>query len=85
LLAQVDDVKVKTAGIIGSYGDHTVDVLNQLCAICSSSDPIIFQHEIKVHDVNFDVVWPKSNLGLMTEHSEQRGGTFHATIKYPEI
>lgn len=88
LLCEFINNKAYTRGIIGSFGDYTVDVLDGLCAICSSNEPMIVDHEMNIapkHVENFKTVWVKSRLCMMTEKSSWEGAFFKATIKYPSL
>lgn len=89
LLCEFINNKAYTRGIIGSFGDYTVDVLDGLCAICSSNEPMIVDHEIVIipkYVEDFKLVWSKSRLGRMTEESSWKGAFFFkATIKYPSL
>ena len=61
-----------TDGIFGEFGSHTVEVLDILCATCSSSDPIVADHSMIIqglHIDDFKLAWSKSRLGLMATKS----------------
>lgn len=75
-----------THGIFGQFERYTVDMLNVLCAYCSSPDPMIIKHEFRIHKEpysKFKMFFKMSRLGsYMTELIETTDG-FFAIIKYP--
>lgn len=75
-----------TRGIFGEIGDHTVDLLDSLCTICSSNDPLVVEHKFVVQPKQIDAfkaLWPKTRLGKMSINDRWLAMTFRATIQYP--
>jgi hypothetical protein len=86
LLCEFKDNVCFTRGLFGDFGPHTLDVLDILCATCSSRTPIAFEHRIVVqpnHIVKFKEIWDSSRLGKMTTNESLVGIVFRATINYP--
>jgi hypothetical protein len=85
LLCEFKDNVCFTRGIFGDFGPHTLDVLDILCATCSSSDPLVDEHKFVIQPTQIDsfkVLWPKTRLGMMASDQSWIGITFRAKIAY---
>lgn len=89
ILARIKNVTVTTSAIIGEYGPHSVELFDQLCAICSSSDPIAHEHRMTITKDfdSFEATWFASRLGKMAvgHHLDRTAKLFCGVISYPEI
>lgn len=86
LLAEFKGGKVYTRGIFGTFGAYSIDVLDLLCAMCSSFTPLVAQHEITLqpkHVTSFYSYWRRSRLGRMSKEESWTGPLFKAKINYP--
>jgi len=86
LLCEIKDDTCFTRGIMGDFGMYTLDVFDILCAICSSSTPLITKHRMVIqpnHIDSFKALWPKTRLGKMSIIESWTGIVFRATINYP--
>lgn len=85
LLCEFKDDVCYTRGLFGEFGPHTLDVIDILCATCSSSDPLIEQHQMVIQSTqvdSFKALWPSTRLGMMTSEQIWNGLTFKAKITY---
>lgn len=80
-----------TKSFYGRFGDHTLDIFDQLCAICSSRTPEIVDHKFLLTDqirADFHAAFIRCRLHAFTvESSESTSGSLHTLtirIRYPQ-
>lgn len=86
LMCEFKNSSCFTRGLMGEFGAHTLEVLDILCAICSSSDPLITEHRMVIQPSQieaFKTLWPTTRLGKMAYDENWIGMVFRAKIKYP--
>lgn len=86
LLCEFKEGTCFTRGVMGDFGEYSLDVFDILCAVCSSSDPLITKHRMVIQPNHIDtmkVLWPKTRLGKMSIEERWAGIAFYATINYP--
>ena len=86
LLCEFKDTTCFTRGVMGDFGMYSLDIFDRLCAICSSSNPLITNHRMVIqpnHIESFKALWPKTRLGKMAIEESWSGIVFKAEIEYP--
>lgn len=88
LLCEFKDGICFTRSLNGDFGEHTIEVLDILCAVCSSRSPIISDHHMVIqptHIEGFKQIWHKTRLGQMASNESWSGMIFRAKINYPIV
>lgn len=86
LLCEFKDGTCFTRGVMGDFGEYSLDVFDILCAVCSSSTPLITKHHMVIQPNHIDTMkalWHKTRLGRMCSEERWAGIAFYATITYP--
>lgn len=86
LVCEFKELSCFTKGMIGEFGDYSLNLLDGLCARCSSNTPMITEHKMVIHPAyvdSFKAVWPKTRLSKMALEENWLRNIFIASIEYP--
>jgi hypothetical protein len=88
LFCEFEDGVAQTRAIYGEYGEYTIDMLDLLCAYCSSSYPVIEDHCFVITHGTYEKfrdVYDRSRLGGYTAMIVEALPFFKTKIVYPTI
>lgn len=88
MLCEFENGVSQTRAIYGEYGEYTIDMLDLLCAYCSSSYPVIEDHCFVITNGTYDKfrsVYDRSRLGSYTAMTVEALPIFKTKIIYPTL